>query len=225
MLSTAIVAVGIEDRIAQHLASKGHAIETSASNAAGLLERMRQAPVEALILGSQSGLNGSFVAHMRASRLNVPAIGILDGPRGKKWSHECAHFLDCGGDDVIVGPPDVSDVALSVRKVCRSRAQPEQIAQFVCPGTSLVVNLSKRRISLNGKPFSPTGCEAKILFCLATHSKAMSRADIANELHGEEVYLASIDVLICHLRKRLGDAAQLLETVRGVGYQLVGQVH
>jgi two-component system phosphate regulon response regulator PhoB len=73
-----------------------------------------------------------------------------------------------------------------------------------------------------GKPVDLTLTEFQILQLLARHPGwVFSRYQIVNEIRGDETIVTdrSVDVQIVGLRKKLGDAGQYIETVRGVGYK------
>lgn len=225
MLHTTIVAVGIDEPTAQHLITTGHALENPGPSAEALFGRMVAAPADALILGNQTSIDGSFVERIRAHKIDTPAIRIADGPRDEYWSHACAHFLDCGGDDVIVGPANPEEVACSIRTVCR-RMQPDHVERFAGEEITIEVNLTKKRITVNGRSLVATPYEMALLFVLASISGAVSRATLCKNVWGwHEFNQECIDVFVCRLRKHLGHGAPLLGTVRGVGYELLGRVH
>lgn len=234
MLNTTIVAVGIDDSTAQHLITIGHALENPGPNAEVLFGRMVAAPADALILGNHTDLDGNLVERLRAHRIDTPAIRIANGPRDEDWSKACAQFLDCGGDDVIVGPPHPEEVAASIRAVCRrAHPEPDHIVRFGNSRLSLEVNVTKGCVTLNKKLLPITGAQKRVLFELATALRPMSCGELYEKLHGGKTKSNSIQVLVSRLRKQLG--RKLLPVVRAGavpweadrekrGYMLLGRV-
>lgn len=239
MLSTAIVAVGIDDRITQHLTDKGYSVETACDIASSLHRRMAEKPAGALILGTaadlddhfarsqQSKLDGCFVRGLRESRIDTPVIKIAKSPRDEFWAQECAYFLNCGGDDVIAGPPDPQEVEFVIQAIHRRMQHPpDRIERFACTEAVLEINVTKERITINRRRISATPYEAKILVILASSLKVVSRRTFNQQLGWETpTNRTSLDVLIWRIRRLLGNAARLIETRPGVGYELIGRVH
>ena len=86
---------------------------------------------------------------------------------------------------------------------------------------TFLLDLGRREASINGKPLDLTFTEFEILRLLAKRPGwVYSRSRIVNEIKGSDypVTERAVDVQIVGLRKKLGDA-DLIETVRGVGYK------
>ncbi|MCA9727162.1 MAG: winged helix-turn-helix transcriptional regulator, partial [Candidatus Eisenbacteria bacterium] len=70
-----------------------------------------------------------------------------------------------------------------------------------------------------------TAAEFRALHYLARHPGwVFTRQQIVEAVHGEDYVVTdrSIDVLLVGLRKKLSGQADLIETVRGVGYRFKG---
>jgi len=64
------------------------------------------------------------------------------------------------------------------------------------------------------------------LHYLMTHAERVhSRGTLLDKVWGDHVYIEerTVDVHIKRLREALGDAAAMVETVRGAGYRLTAQ--
>lgn len=85
------------------------------------------------------------------------------------------------------------------------------------------VDPDERRLALDGQVVDLTRLEAELLGCLQRRSGAtVSRATLLQEVWGTDWTGGSnvVDVVVSALRRKLGDRAGALETVRGVGYRL-----
>lgn len=85
------------------------------------------------------------------------------------------------------------------------------------------VEPSERRIVLDGRSVDLTRLEAEVLAYLArAGGKAVERAALLRDVWGYDWTGGSnvVEVVISSLRRKLGDRAAALETVRGVGYRL-----
>jgi two-component system phosphate regulon response regulator PhoB len=86
----------------------------------------------------------------------------------------------------------------------------------------LVIDPKRHEVLVNGKAVTITFTEFAILHCLAKRPGIVfSRYQIVDAVRGGDYPVTdrSVDVQIVSLRKKLGSAAELLETVRGVGYK------
>ena len=87
----------------------------------------------------------------------------------------------------------------------------------------LALNLETYQALLDGEPLDLTFMEYELLRFLASHpGKVFTREVLLSRVWGYEYYggARTVDVHIRRLRAKLGDHAQLIETVRSVGYRL-----
>jgi two-component system, OmpR family, alkaline phosphatase synthesis response regulator PhoP len=80
-----------------------------------------------------------------------------------------------------------------------------------------------RTVHLEGKLIPLTRTEFDLLHLLATHpDRVFTRENILDHVRGAETDTMdrAVDFQIVNLRKKLGDAGEVIETVRGVGYKL-----
>ncbi len=86
----------------------------------------------------------------------------------------------------------------------------------------LEIDADARDVHVGGQPVSLTKTEFEILLLLATRPRhVFTREAILAHVHSDvEVTERTVDFQISGLRKKLGEAARCIETVRGVGYKL-----
>jgi len=85
------------------------------------------------------------------------------------------------------------------------------------------LDVADRRLRLDGAPVDLTRLEAEVLACLQGRAgRAVPREDLLRDVWGHEWSGGSnvVEVVVSGLRKKLGERAAALETVRGVGYRL-----
>jgi DNA-binding response OmpR family regulator len=86
----------------------------------------------------------------------------------------------------------------------------------------LVLNTETYQASVNGRPLDLTFLEYELLKFLATHpGKVFTRQTLLSRVWGYEYYggARTVDVHIRRLRAKLDDEANLIQTVRSVGYR------
>ena len=89
---------------------------------------------------------------------------------------------------------------------------------------NLVIDVSRHEVRVNNEMINLTAPEFKILHQLASQAgRAFTREQLLNRVVGIGVVVVdrNIDVHIRSVRKKLADAARLIQTIRGVGYRIV----
>jgi two-component system phosphate regulon response regulator PhoB len=132
--------------------------------------------------------------------------------------------LDAGADDYITKPFSTQELLARIRAVLRRRA-PEQVSDSVTIG-ALVLDGATHRVSWNGQLLKVGPTEFKLLNYLMKHAERVhSRSQLLDKVWGDHVFIEerTVDVHVKRLREALGDAANMVETVRGAGYRLTAQ--
>jgi two-component system response regulator QseB len=126
--------------------------------------------------------------------------------------------LDAGADDYIVKPFDLDELAARIRAVARRRAG--RTAASIEYG-ALRLDPATRRVSVDGREVALSARELAVLEALLERPGAvLSRAQLEERLYGwaQEIESNAVEVHIHALRRKLG--ADLIRTLRGVGYML-----
>jgi two-component system OmpR family response regulator/two-component system response regulator QseB len=152
---------------------------------------------------------------LRQRKINTPVLvltardAVPDRIRG----------LDLGADDYVVKPVDLHELGARLRSlVRRSHGQMQEI--FSSGGVSL--DPAGRRVTLNGEVVALSTREFDLLHALMLNAgRVMSREQLEQQLYswGYEVESNAIEVHIHHLRRKL--QADIIQTVRGVGYTVL----
>jgi len=176
--------------------------------------------------------------------LMLPGIDGMDLCRTLKSDPETAHIpiviltaldeetdivlgLELGSDDYVTKPFSAKVLLARIKAVLRrpqqNTAMPTQ-ANTVEAG-SLVVDIARYLVTVGDAPVQLTRTEFRLLAALAERQGwVLSREQLADAIRKEDedrdVSTRAIDVHIVNMRKKLGTAAELIETVRGVGYRL-----
>lgn len=165
-----------------------------------------------LDLGLPDGDGLEVLRELRRS-MDIPVI--IATARG----HETDRIvgLELGADDYVVKPFSVRELAARVRAVARRR----RIEPSLDSGR-LVVDRTRHIVTLDGQPVELTAKEFDLLAVLAEEpGRAVPRQELFSRVW-DPVWIGTgktLDVHVASLRKKLGDA-ELIETVRGVGYRL-----
>ena len=133
------------------------------------------------------------------------------------WSDKVAG-LDAGADDYLAKPFQTEELIARLRALIR-RATGNASSEL----TAGPVRLDTRsgRVTLNGDPVRLTAQEYKLLSYLMHHKgKVVSRTELIEHIYDQDFDRDSntIEVFITRIRKKLG--ADLINTIRGLGYSL-----
>ena len=88
---------------------------------------------------------------------------------------------------------------------------------------SLRIYRREKRVEISGKAIHLTAKEYALLTYLAANpGQAHTRSKLLAEIWGFDFFgeTRTVDAHIWSLRRKLGDAAEMIETVHGVGYRL-----
>ncbi len=132
--------------------------------------------------------------------------------------------LDAGADDYITKPFSTQELLARIRAVLRRRA-PEHSGESIAIG-ALSLDPATHRASHAGQPLKLGPTEFKLLHYLMRHAERVhSRGQLLDKVWGDPVYIEerTVDVYVKRLREALGDAAAMVETVRGAGYRITAQ--
>lgn len=130
--------------------------------------------------------------------------------------------LELGAADYITKPFSPRVLTARVRAVLRRNTLDESDADEVISVHDMVIHPGRHEVTVAGKPVELTHTEFKVLHYLARRPGwVFTRYQIVDAVHGVEhaVTERSVDVQIVGLRKKLGEAGEYIETVRGVGYR------
>jgi DNA-binding response OmpR family regulator len=146
------------------------------------------------------------------------------------------HGLHLGADDYLVKPYDLRELMARIHAVAR-RARPAANAALPADAGSgqdgggafdvlgVRVDLGRRLVSVAGRPVPLTRKEFDVLALLARRPGLVFRREqILAEVWGPAGSGHTLDVHVASLRAKTS-VADLVETVRGVGYRLGGSSH
>src|SRR5436190_19886380 len=213
----------LREQLRRLFARDGHRVVPVADGRAAV-DRASTARFDIILLDVALGAapDGYEVCRQLRDRHNVTPIIMLTALDSEA---DAVLGLEAGADDYVTKPFGPAELRSRIRAVLRragSRALGEQVLQ-VGP---IVLDRSRRGITLHGEPVQPTFSEFELMQALMSRpGELFNRQELLRAIWGDSAYRdpRGIDVHIRHLREKLeADPANpaLILTVRGVGYRL-----
>lgn len=156
----------------------------------------------------------SVLRQWRAAGRKMPVL-ILTARDG--W-HEKVAGIDAGADDYLSKPFHMEELLARLRALIR-RAGGHASAELVCGPLSLDTRHSRAIVA--GQALNLTSHEYRVLAYLMHHrNEVVSRSVLVEHIYAQDFDRDSntVEVFIARLRKKL--PANMIETVRGLGYRL-----
>ena len=135
-----------------------------------------------------------------------------------RWSDKVQGF-DAGADDYVAKPFHMEEVLARLRALVR-RAAGHATSEISCG--PLLLDTRSGRVTVDGNPVKLTSHEYRLLAYLLHHQgRVVSRTELIEHLYDQDFDRDSntIEVFVGRIRKKL--TADVLQTVRGLGYVLM----
>jgi len=162
---------------------------------------------------------------LRYIRQTKPALPVLI-LTGRNRVEDRVQGLDLGADDYLTKPFSFSELSARVRALMRRSAQP---ADIVLRLADLELNRVERTAKRAGHRIELTPKEFGLLeYLMRNAGHCVTRAMIIEHVWNLnfDTMTNVVDVYINYLRKKVdsGHEKKLIRTIRGVGYQIGGEV-
>ncbi|MBU2431351.1 MAG: response regulator transcription factor, partial [Proteobacteria bacterium] len=183
----------------------------------------RQSQLDLLILDLMlPGIDGLEVTRYlknNASTRDLPIVMLT----AKGEESDVVTGLELGANDYISKPFSPKVLIARIRAILRRRRkQSEDSGNQIRQEGDMMIDTARHKVTIEGVPLDLTLSEFGLLAFLADKKGwVFTRGQIVDAIRGENYAVTerSIDVIIVGLRKKLKNYAQLIETVRGVGYR------
>jgi two-component system OmpR family response regulator/two-component system response regulator QseB len=194
---------------------EGHAVDwvTDAQLASTTLATERF-DLALLDIGLPKGNGVDVLRELRARGDTTPVIVLT----ARDGLGDRVAGLDAGADDYLTKPFELDELLARMRAVLRRHSGR---ASTRLAHEDLTFDPSTREVTLRGEPVMLSAREMSVLEALMQRPGAiLSRAQLEDRLYGwgEEVESNAVSVYVHQLRRKLG--ADLIRTMRGVGYYL-----
>jgi len=208
----------LRQTLVQGLSQNGYVVDDAADGKAGLYyatEFDYDAAIIDLGLPLIDGI--SLIKQIRGLEKTFPIL-ILTA-RGD-WQDK-VEGLDAGADDYVVKPFQIEEILARLNALLRRAAG---FAKSLIEFGPIVLDISAKRVSLNGVGVDLTAYEYKLLEYLMLHpGQVISKTELTEHLYAQDYDRDSnvLEVFVRRLRQKLdaGDTLKPIETIRGQGYR------
>jgi DNA-binding response OmpR family regulator len=216
--------VGIAESLAYLLWQEGFEVR----RAGRLAEGREAAPRAGLIVLDLTLPDGSGLELLRELRAGAKTPVIILTSRDTEVDRVVG--LELGADDYVVKPFSPREVVARVKAVLRRTTDPSAGSgqagrRTTDDGYPIHVDPDRRLATVGGKPLALSKTEFDLLTCLASApGRVFTRERLLDRVWGDDSAVTdrTVDVHLKAVRRKiaaLGEDAELIETVRGVGYR------
>ena len=207
----------IADLVRLYLSRDGFGVHVEHDGAAGLAAARRLRPVACIVDIALPGLEGTeIVRRLRADGDWTPVILLT----ARDDEVDRILGLELGADDYVTKPFSPRELVTRVRALLRRAAGPPDGERVKTLGP-VRLDPARREATVDGRPLSLTPTEFDLLgHLVARPGRVFTREELLAGVWGyaSAAGTRTVDVHVAQVRAKLGVAASLIRTVRGIGY-------
>ncbi|MDN5276319.1 MAG: two-component system, OmpR family, alkaline phosphatase synthesis response regulator PhoP [Clostridiales bacterium] len=175
-----------------------------------------------IMLPDEDGLKILKKLRSNPTTRDIPVIMIT----AKSTEYDKVIGLDSGADDYITKPFGMMELVSRIKAVLRRTSARGNKSTHILTVGPIALDTEKYEATIEGRKLELTHKEFELLrYLMENQGVVLSRDKILEAVWGYDFdgETRTVDVHIRSLRQKLGKWAELLETVRGVGYRIGGQ--
>jgi two-component system, OmpR family, phosphate regulon response regulator PhoB len=208
--------------VAYHLARSGYRVSTASTGPDGLEAARRERPALVVLDLMLPGLSGyEVLEQLRASEATRDVAVLMLTARREEQDR--IRGLTLGADDYLTKPFSPQELVLRVAAILRRVGASAAPAAATLQLGPISIDTAAHVVSVSGTPVDLTPTEFKLLLTLAERrGRVQSRAHLLRSVWeaAPDIQTRTVDMHVQRLRAKLGQAGELVETVRGFGYRL-----
>ena len=176
-----------------------------------------------IMLPGEDGM--SILGRLKASpeTRDIPVIMVT----AKGAEYDKVMGLDSGADDYVTKPFGMMELISRIKAVLRRVSKDVGEGEGLLMCGNLMMDGKKHEVKVDGSVVTLTLKEFELLKQLLKHPGiVLTRDQLLEDIWGYDFggETRTVDVHVRTLRQKLGDAGEYIETVRGVGYRMRGEL-
>jgi two-component system phosphate regulon response regulator PhoB len=212
----------IADVIIYNLEKEGFKVLWERDGRDGLLKAQSASPDLVVLDLMLPGMDGLQVCRHLKSDSRTQDLRVLMLTARAEETDEIVGF-NMGADDYVTKPFRVRPLIHRIKALLR-RGEAQTTGKDRISLHGIEIDRVHHTATANERDLDLTPTEFRLLWTLASQpGRPFSRHELMDTARGEDANALerTIDVHVRSLRKKLGDMADVLETVRGVGYRFL----
>jgi two-component system phosphate regulon response regulator PhoB len=208
--------------VAYHLVKAGYRVSTASSGPDALTAARQERPALIVLDLMLPGASGYDVLEQLRAQPATREMAVLM-LTARREEPDRIRGLSLGADDYLTKPFSPQELVLRVgailRRLSAGGAGPADILSI----GAITIDREEHRVSVDGRLIDLTPTEYKLLLILAERrGRVQSRAHLLETVWeaAPDIQTRTVDMHVQRLRTKLGEAGDLIETVRGFGYRL-----
>jgi len=201
-----------------YLSREGFGVHLETDGAAGLRAVQVLGPVAVVLDVALPGMDGlEVLRRLRAAGDWTPVLLVT----ARDEEIDRLLGLELGADDYLTKPFSPRELVARVRAVLRRSQGGGAAATAALSLGPVELDAARRRTAVQGRPVELTATEFDLLaFLLRRPGQVFSREQLLSSVWGYAAAAGTrtVDVHVAQLRAKLGPGADVIRTVRGVGY-------
>lgn len=205
-----------------NLEREGYSVVTALSGEEAVDRARSDAPDLILLDLMLPGMNGLDVCRILSRDERTQSIPIII-LTARAEEADIVAGLELGADDYISKPFSPRVVLARVKTVLRRGRRTSGDDSRVIQAGGIRIDVDRHQVRVDTVDVDLTATEFDVLLFLSRHRGwVFTRDQIIDAVKGTDYPVTdrSVDVQIVGLRRKLGPAATMIETVRGVGYRM-----
>ncbi|HJV65701.1 MAG TPA: winged helix-turn-helix domain-containing protein [Geomonas sp.] len=204
-----------------HLEKEGFHPLLACDGTSGLNEARKSRPDLILLDLMLPGIMGTEICRLLKGAEDTASIPIIMLTAKGEEIDRVVGF-EMGADDYVVKPFSSRELMLRVRAVLRRSSEQAPKGSVITMG-ELVIDTERHTVTVSGQEVLLTSTEYKLLMNLAQRTgRVQSREVLLQSVWGYNYFgdTRTVDTHITRLRTKLGEAGEMIKTIRGFGYKM-----
>jgi two-component system phosphate regulon response regulator PhoB len=208
--------------VSYHLVKAGYRVSQASSGTEALAAAKQERPALIVLDLMLPGMSGYDVLEQLRAAQATKDIAVLM-LTARREEPDRIRGLALGADDYLTKPFSPQELTLRVGAILRRMTATAGGPADVLSVGPITIDRAAHRVTVDDDDIELTPTEYKLLLTLAERrGRVQGRAHLLGMVWeaAPDIQTRTVDMHVQRLRAKLGDAGELIETVRGFGYRL-----
>lgn len=215
--------IDVTELVGYHLRSKGYSVETLNDSTKSIGVARSFVPDLIVLDVMMPEINGIQICRMLRGDPKLKTVPVIF-LTAKAEEQDRVLGLETGADDYVAKPFSTKELLLRIQALLRRAGSPGGDENRRIEVGSIVLDGERHFVLVHGKQIDLTATEFRLLRLLMERKGRVQTREhlLLNVWNYEtEIETRTVDTHVRRLREKLGTEADLVETIRGVGYRMV----